>query len=324
MLFRLLQLSLQPAQSGGGPEQAVGAALPDGVGEEDAVHRRRERTPPDPLGRTEPPVQQVRHHALRVLFAVHHQGPGVLSLHVPLEHLPHGPVDRPLGQRVRGLELGDVALDAARDELHDADVERLELHAHAVRERGEGCLCAGVRRRGRLQGVRRLRRVVHDDALGVDEVRQEDLGQFELGEDVELEHAAELFGRGVRERHDDVAAGVVEEDVELRDAGTEGADRLCRQQVQLARVDPQRGQPGESRQRARSGDDMEASSMEFLGQLFTDGILRAPRYQDRLSGVRHVVSRAGLQSKYTGYSPQPGDTRDSGKGTKTESYLPGG
>jgi hypothetical protein len=72
--------------------------------------------------------------------------------------------------------------------------------------------------------MRRLRGVVHYDALGVDEMRQEKLGQFKLWKHIKLKHVSEVSGRGVCKGHDVVAARVVEGDVERRDTGAQGVD----------------------------------------------------------------------------------------------------
>jgi hypothetical protein len=171
----------------------------------------------------------------------------------------------------------EVGLDAAGLEIDDADTKGGELDALVVGEHGGGDLGGVIDARERGGDDGGDGGIVDDDALGLEEQRQEGLRDGDVGPDVEVE---ESFGFGevdVGDGHVVAAAGVVDEHVEpVRGRGSEGSDlfntrfdRSVRENVESESVDAEIERRSHFGGVARCGEDAVAAPVEGDGEAGT-------------------------------------------------------
>ena len=126
-----------------------------------------------------------------------------------------------------------VGVDAGRDEVQDTDARALQLAPQRLAERHH----AGLRRRigaGRGEpGVAADARVVDDlPAPPLQHRRQQQLGQVHDRDQVDLEHRVDLVDVLLLEQAAGHEAGVVDEQVDVRQRRGATLDRLARREIE--------------------------------------------------------------------------------------------
>lgn len=185
-------------------------------------------------------------------------------------------INRILTQRT--LRTSDITLHPTRNDINNAHAKRRQLDAQRGRigvQRGFGGIVDGAEDVGCHGGDAAD---LHDGAAGGEQERREGLAERHDAEDIGFECFAHLGGLDFQSGDGVVAAGVVDEVVELAlGAGgnflDEGGDAVGGGDFEGEGFNSERGQVGDGGAVAGGGEDAEAGRVEFT----RDGVANSSR-----------------------------------------------